>query len=153
MMSLPPRVKRLRGKRNEEWHLFCAGEGCGERLAIVKRYPLGPDPLALFFSLEPRYSNEPNPSYPEGTWWRRLTGAYKGIFSARHQRRVLAHSSISPDDPAHEFQMRPYIPPHRRGSMRPPLPTPEGSWSPGPQIEVCYECGGHAIVDTSAVPH
>ena len=145
-LALPPRQKEV---RPNEWHLFCPGQGCSARLAIRRRYPDGPDPERWFYSLEPRYTDEPHEEYQKGTWWRRNTGGYKGLPSARRQRRVLARASLGEGDAPYEQQMRPYV--NRRGNVRIPLPTPEDGWNPPPQQIVCYECDGHVVVDTSAV--
>lgn len=73
--TLPAREKQI---REDEWHLFCPGEGCSARLGIRK---------GLTVTLEPRYTNAPHPSYPAGTW--RKEERYKGFSRARDGRKAM----------------------------------------------------------------
>ena len=73
--TLPAREKQI---REDEWHLFCPGEGCSARLGIRK---------GLTVTLEPCYTNAPHPSYPAGTWWKQERS--KGWPRARDARKAI----------------------------------------------------------------
>jgi hypothetical protein len=75
--TLPAREKQI---REDEWHLFCPGEGCSARLGIRK---------GLTVTLERRYTNAPHPSYPAGTWWKQERGGYKGMPRAKDVRKAM----------------------------------------------------------------
>jgi hypothetical protein len=64
---------------------FCAGEGCGARLACGEIH----EGREIEVCLEPRYTNGPHPRYPAGTWWRKKLGGYKGMPNARDARKAM----------------------------------------------------------------
>jgi hypothetical protein len=73
--TLPAREKQI---QEDEWHLFCPGEGCSARLGIRK---------GLMVTLEPCYTNAPHPNYPAGTWWKQKRS--KGWPRARDAREAM----------------------------------------------------------------
>jgi len=94
--TLPAREKQI---REDEWHLFCPGEGCSARLGM--RQGLNKPPFAEMVTLEPCYTNAPHPSYPVGTWWKQERP--KGPPRARDARKAMrdveeATEGVSPED-------------------------------------------------------
>jgi len=87
--TLPAREKQI---REDEWHLFCPGEGCSARLGIRQ---------GLMVTLEPCYTNAPHPGYPADTWWKQERP--KGPPRARDARKAMrdveeATEGVSPED-------------------------------------------------------
>jgi hypothetical protein len=167
--SSPPRPPRPPDAEPEdEWHLFCPGEGCSARLGSRRLIPQGfrldsRHVVGQAFhvtTLETRYTDEPHPDYAPGTWWRQRLGGYQGMPSQRDIRKAHQRGQKLPDPcpdsstpEAHNAVMA-FVrygfsmavpknpkPAPRRDSYRPHL-------RPGRHVVICYKCGGAATIDT-----
>jgi len=136
-MALPPRKKLV---RPDEWHLFCAGAGCDTRLAI-ERHLRGPDlnVSVIELTLEPVYTQEPNPLYPEGSWWRKKGNRYRGTPRAKDIRRRLRQL---PDATTRYINLALAFSGFtgKRRVMRVGLPK-------GDHVVICYDCTGAALIE------
>jgi hypothetical protein len=143
-MILPARTKWVRGRL----YLFCPGEGCGERLAILATYSFTEkvtlmDPPQTKVRLEPGYTNGPHPSYPAGTWWRQKESVYKGLQRARDVRKFERDAAGGPVGGIPFGKMRTAF---FRGQARQSL-QPMPTLPPGTHTVVCYNCGGKASIE------
>ena len=147
--TLPAREKQI---REDEWHLFCPGEGCSARLGIRK---------GLIIWLETRYTLKPHPGPPFFVWWREREGGYQYIPRQRGIRRLVKRGlpqpwpDVFPQYLSSGSMVQVAIDRYLSGmaARQKPLPRRD-AYRPmllkGRHVVICYKCGGAALVEQQA---